>query len=170
MLKARVIPCLDVKDGRVVKGVNFVDLIDAGDHYIGPVKAGQTIRIVDVDGNEAADTLFFNANDPSERYSAVDTVREQGKVYLTTGTELRSNLNNVMLTISNNLYIYAMLEGLIRRISTQSFHRELRLTLTQPHQTQQLLLKRFDPAVIEIKQANICAQFRTELWGYRSER
>ncbi|GAB3675966.1 urea amidolyase associated protein UAAP2 [Salinisphaera aquimarina] len=75
-------------------------LIDAGDHYIGPVAAGQTIRIVDVEGNEAADTLFFNAADPSERYSAVDTVREQGKVYLTTGTELRSNLNNVMLTIS----------------------------------------------------------------------
>jgi len=36
-LKARVIPCLDVKDGRVVKGVNFVDLIDAGD----PVKAAK---------------------------------------------------------------------------------------------------------------------------------
>jgi len=36
-LKARVIPCLDVKDGRVVKGVNFVDLIDAGD----PVQAAQ---------------------------------------------------------------------------------------------------------------------------------
>ena len=31
MLSARVIPCLDVKDGRVVKGVNFIDLIDAGD-------------------------------------------------------------------------------------------------------------------------------------------
>ena len=31
MLTKRVIPCLDVKDGRVVKGVNFVDLIDAGD-------------------------------------------------------------------------------------------------------------------------------------------
>ena len=31
MLKMRVIPCLDVKDGRVVKGVNFVDLVDAGD-------------------------------------------------------------------------------------------------------------------------------------------
>ena len=58
------------------------------------------LPIVDVEGNEAADTLFFNANDPSERYSAVDTVREQGKVYLTTGTELRSNLNNVMLTIN----------------------------------------------------------------------
>src|SRR5262245_52364737 len=35
MLKSRVIPCLDVKDGRVVKGVNFVDLRDAGD----PVEA-----------------------------------------------------------------------------------------------------------------------------------
>ena len=31
MLKLRIIPCLDVKDGRVVKGINFVDLIDAGD-------------------------------------------------------------------------------------------------------------------------------------------
>ena len=31
MLKTRIIPCLDVKDGRVVKGINFVDLIDAGD-------------------------------------------------------------------------------------------------------------------------------------------
>ena len=31
MLKVRIIPCLDVKDGRVVKGVNFIDLIDAGD-------------------------------------------------------------------------------------------------------------------------------------------
>ena len=36
-LKSRVIPCLDVKDGRVVKGVNFVDLMDAGD----PVEAAK---------------------------------------------------------------------------------------------------------------------------------
>ena len=31
MIKVRIIPCLDVKEGRTVKGVNFVDLIDAGD-------------------------------------------------------------------------------------------------------------------------------------------
>ena len=31
MLKVRVIPCLDIKDGRVVKGVKFIDLVDAGD-------------------------------------------------------------------------------------------------------------------------------------------
>jgi len=48
-LKARIIPCLDVKDGRVVKGVNFVDLIDAGD----PVEAA---RAYDAAG---ADELCF---------------------------------------------------------------------------------------------------------------
>ena len=48
-LKSRVIPCLDVKDGRVVKGVNFVDLIDAGD----PVEAA---RAYDAAG---ADELCF---------------------------------------------------------------------------------------------------------------
>jgi len=49
MLKARIIPCLDVKDGRVVKGVNFVDLRDAGD----PVEQA---RLYDAQG---ADELCF---------------------------------------------------------------------------------------------------------------
>ncbi len=49
MLKIRIIPCLDVKDGRVVKGVNFVDLIDAGD----PVEQA---RFYD---SEGADELTF---------------------------------------------------------------------------------------------------------------
>jgi urea carboxylase-associated protein 1 len=75
------------------------DLIDAGDYYIGTVKAGQTLRILDLEGNQAADTLFYNAQDPSERYSAMDTIREQGNVYLTTGSVLRSNANTPMLEI-----------------------------------------------------------------------
>src|SRR5579872_6635403 len=49
LLKTRVIPCLDVKDGRVVKGVNFVDLVDAGD----PVEQA---RLYDAEG---ADELCF---------------------------------------------------------------------------------------------------------------
>ncbi|HEX4193826.1 MAG TPA: HisA/HisF-related TIM barrel protein, partial [Stellaceae bacterium] len=49
MLKMRVIPCLDVRDGRVVKGINFVDLVDAGD----PVAQA---RIYDAEG---ADELCF---------------------------------------------------------------------------------------------------------------
>jgi urea carboxylase-associated protein 1 len=75
------------------------DIVDSGDYYIGTVKAGQTLRILDIEGNQAADTLFFNQHDPSERYSAMDTLREQGNVYLTTGSELRSNHNNIMLEI-----------------------------------------------------------------------
>jgi cyclase len=39
MLKTRIIPCLDVKNGRIVKGVNFVDLVDAGD----PVEAAKAM-------------------------------------------------------------------------------------------------------------------------------
>ena len=75
------------------------EVVDAGDYYIGVVKQGETLRILDLEGNQAADTLFFNANDPSERYSAMDTIREQGKVYLTSGSQLRSNENHVMLEI-----------------------------------------------------------------------
>ena len=67
-------------------------IVDAGDYYINIVRAGQTLRIVDVEGNEAADTLFFNAHDTAER--------EERHVYLTTGTKLYSNRGNVMLTIT----------------------------------------------------------------------
>lgn len=73
--------------------------VDAGDYFIHVVKQGQTIRIVDLEGNQAADTLFYNANDPSERYSAMDTVREQGALYLTTGSILKTNLNSDLLEI-----------------------------------------------------------------------
>ena len=75
------------------------EVIDAGDYFIGVVKAGETFRILDIEGNQAADTLFFNATNPSERYSAMDTIREQVNVYLTAGSQLRSNRNNIMLEI-----------------------------------------------------------------------
>ena len=77
----------------------FSEVIPAGDYFLKVVKAGQTFRILDLEGNQAADTLFYNANDVSERYSAMDTIREQGNVYLTAGTKLLSNLGNEMLTI-----------------------------------------------------------------------
>jgi uncharacterized protein len=76
------------------------DVVPAGDYYMKVVKAGQTLRILDLEGNQAADTLFFNANDPSERYSAIDTIREQGNVYLTAGTKLLSNEGNPLLEIT----------------------------------------------------------------------
>ncbi|WKT59302.1 urea carboxylase-associated family protein [Microbulbifer thermotolerans] len=73
--------------------------VDAGDYFIGIVREGQTLRILDLEGNQAADTLFYSAADPAERYSAMDTIREQGNLYLTTGSVLRSSENRPMLEI-----------------------------------------------------------------------
>jgi len=75
------------------------EVVMAGDYWLQIVKAGQTLRILDLEGNQAADTLFFSAADPAERYSAMDTIREQGNVFLTTGTRLLSNEGNLMLEI-----------------------------------------------------------------------
>lgn len=75
-------------------------IVPAGDYWLHEVKKGQTLRIVDVEGNQAADTLFYNARDPHERYSATDTIRAQGNVYLGVGSELLSQDGNVMLTIT----------------------------------------------------------------------
>lgn len=78
---------------------SYRGVVEAGDYWMQVVRAGQTLRIVDLEGNQAADTLFYNANDPAERYSAMDTVRTQGNVYLTAGTRLMSTEGNVMLEI-----------------------------------------------------------------------
>jgi uncharacterized protein len=75
-------------------------IVPAGTYWMHVVHAGETFRIFDCEGNQAADTLFFNANDPSERYSATNTIREQANIYLTAGTVIRSDLNRAMLTIT----------------------------------------------------------------------
>jgi urea carboxylase-associated protein 1 len=77
--------------------------VPAGDYWMHVVKRGQTLRIVDVDGNQAADTLFYNADDPAERYSAADTIRVQSGLYLGVGTKLMSNQDRVMLEITADL-------------------------------------------------------------------
>jgi urea carboxylase-associated protein 1 len=78
---------------------SYRHVLPAGDYWLHVVNRGETFRIVDTEGNQAADTLFFNAADNSERYSAMDTIREQGNVFLGTGTRLMSNDGNPMLTI-----------------------------------------------------------------------
>jgi len=76
------------------------------DHHVpaqapwsGLVRRGEVIRIVDLDGQQAVDTLFYRADDTAERYSSQDTVRHQGAAYVTAGTRLISSEGNVMLTV-----------------------------------------------------------------------
>ena len=72
---------------------------NAGDPWMAEVKKGQIFRILDLEGNQAVDTLFYRADDPSERYSAQDTMVNQGNIFITTGTEILSNEGNVMMTV-----------------------------------------------------------------------
>lgn len=75
-------------------------VVEAGEPFIHEIRKGQTVRIVDLEGNQAVDTLFYNADNYADRYSAQDTIREQGNIYLTTGTKLISTEGNVLLTIT----------------------------------------------------------------------
>ena len=64
------------------------------------IAAGQTLRIVDLEGNQAVDFLLYAAADDAERYSAQDTVAAQGNLFLRQGTVLRSNEGRPMMTIT----------------------------------------------------------------------
>jgi cyclase len=85
MLKMRVIPCLDVRDGRVVKGINFVDLVDAGD----PVAQA---RIYDAEG--ADELCFLDITASSEHrdtiYDVVRRTAEECFMPLTVGGGVRT--------------------------------------------------------------------------------
>lgn len=82
------------------KSARYRKVVPAGTYWMETVKLGETLRIVDLEGNQAADTLFFNADAPHERYSATDTIREQANVFLTTGTRILSDHSRPMLTIT----------------------------------------------------------------------
>ncbi len=75
-------------------------VVEAGDPFVFEIAQGQVVRIVDLEGNQAVDTIFYNAHDYSDRYSAQDTIREQGNIYLTTDSKLLSTTGNVLLTVT----------------------------------------------------------------------
>src|SRR5258708_28690756 len=85
MLKIRVIPCLDVKDGRVVKGVRFVDLVDAGD----PVEQA---RAYDAAGADELCYLDITASHDNRGvlYEVVGRTADQCFMPLTVGGGVRS--------------------------------------------------------------------------------
>ena len=82
-----------------VKDAVFREVVAAGEPFMKEIKKGQVLRILDLKGNQAVDTLFYSASDPEQRYDANNTIREQGNIYLSSGTALLSNQGNLMLTI-----------------------------------------------------------------------
>jgi len=88
-----------VESEREAANATYRSVVPAGESWIHEIPKGAYFRIVDLEGNQAVDTLFYNAHDYSDRYSAQDTIRNQRNIYLTTGTRLMSSAGHVMMTI-----------------------------------------------------------------------
>jgi urea carboxylase-associated protein 1 len=73
--------------------------LPAGEPWLHTLKRGQTLRIVDLEGNQAVDTIFYNAADTAESYSVTDTLQRQGGIYLGAGSVLYSNRGRPLLSI-----------------------------------------------------------------------
>ena len=67
--------------------------------WSGLLRRGQVLQVVDLEGQQAVDALFYSADDHAERYSAQDTILAQGAAYVGLGTQLLSNEGRVMLTV-----------------------------------------------------------------------
>ena len=68
--------------------------------WSGIIRKGQTIRIEDTYGQQAIDTIFYNAADHGERYSSQDTMRMNGLAYISTGAQIISSEGRLMLTVT----------------------------------------------------------------------
>jgi urea carboxylase-associated protein 1 len=82
--------------GRVIHD----ETVPARAPWLHRVKAGETLRVVDLEGNQAVDFLLYATNDDAERYSAQDTIAAQANIFLRTGSVLRSNEGRPMMTIT----------------------------------------------------------------------
>lgn len=82
------------------------EIVPARAPWLHHIAAGQTLRIVDLEGNQAVDFLLYSAADDAERYSAQDTVAAQGNLFLRQGTVLRSNEGRPMMTIAASAVDY----------------------------------------------------------------
>jgi len=69
--------------------------------WSGVVERGRTLRIIDLGGNQAVDCVLFDAHDHTHRYSAADTIAQQGNIFLVSGTTLLSNEGAPMMTITD---------------------------------------------------------------------
>jgi len=82
------------------------EIVPARAPWLHHVAAGHSLRIVDLEGNQAVDFLLYSAADDAERYSAQDTVAAQGNLFLREGTVLMSNEGRAMMTITGTSVEY----------------------------------------------------------------
>lgn len=88
-----------VESERLPEAPIYNEVILAGDGWMHDLEPGQVLRIVDLEGNQAADTLFFDADNPEDHYSAVATIANQQNIYLTTGSVLLAESGKELVKI-----------------------------------------------------------------------
>ena len=71
----------------------------AGEGKMRPLRKGQVLRLIDVEGNQSGDVQIYNAHDTAERYSAPNTITAQRNTMIEVGTVIRSNDDDPMLTV-----------------------------------------------------------------------
>tara|TARA_B100000780_G_scaffold186569_1_gene131024 strand:- start:122 stop:700 length:579 start_codon:yes stop_codon:yes gene_type:complete len=76
-----------------------VDLIEAKSSWSGIVKKGQRLKITDIEGQQAVDFLCYDNNDRSDRYSATNTMKVQGNIYVGLGSILYSDSGTQLLEV-----------------------------------------------------------------------
>lgn len=85
----------------IAGAVRLDEVIDSGDGWLRRVEPGEVLRIIDLEGNQAADTVFFCAEDPAgARYSWTATIAGQRNPYLTTGTVIQATDGRPFATIT----------------------------------------------------------------------
>jgi urea carboxylase-associated protein 1 len=82
------------------------EIVAARAPWMHRVKAGETLRIIDLEGNQAVDFLLYATDDDAERYSAQDTVAAQANIFLRSGSVLLSNEGRPMMTITGTSVEY----------------------------------------------------------------
>ncbi len=90
----------DASEG--LEGVVYDFTIPARQPWSRVVKAGQTLRIIDLEGQQAVDFLCYNAADLADRYSSMNTIKVQGNTYVTKGTVLYSDSGVPLLTVTED--------------------------------------------------------------------
>lgn len=88
-----------VESPRTAEAAVYDRVVPAGEGWMHELKPGQVLRIVDMEGNQAADTLFYDADNPEDHYSAVRTIHGQNNLYLTTGSRLLAESGKELVTI-----------------------------------------------------------------------
>lgn len=88
-----------VESNRNVHDCVYRETVLAGEGWMREISPGQVIRLVDLEGNQSVDALFYDAENPEDHYSTVTTIAEQGNIYLKTGSTLLTESGKELVTI-----------------------------------------------------------------------